>query len=126
MYSIHAPVSPWTLSNVQPSNGRCIMVTAFSVSKTLDADKETWDIVEEEHAEEYTRLLAEERRKGKKSEQSVPLSVAPSGGLLWPIPWLTCSLFVSSTCDENEIFYLRLLPMLALFEQLRVCIIGLS
>jgi hypothetical protein len=57
----------------------CSMVTAFSVSKTLDADKETWDIVEEAEAEEYTRLLAEEKRKGKKSE-GIASQPAPSQG----------------------------------------------
>jgi hypothetical protein len=55
---------------------------AFSVSKTLDADRETWDIVGEEEAEKYTRLLAEERRKGKKSEQNIILSATPTGGFL--------------------------------------------
>ena len=57
----------------------CKMVTAFSVSKTLDADKETWDIVEEAEAEEYTRLLADEKRKGKKSE-GIASQPAPSQG----------------------------------------------
>jgi hypothetical protein len=46
----------------------CHIVTAFTVSKTMDADKETWDIVPDEEVEEYTRLLAEEKKKGKKPE----------------------------------------------------------